>query len=429
MAYFPQMPLGFDPATVGMGGMDPETAWLQACSIGLEQGVDTRRDISYEQQPEYAPLPVDHTAVEVDARARETIPEWPTRDRYLLLNPLSQLWTWQAVAEDPKRITTLAGCYALGIVGYALALPFRIVVFVKELFHLPIAFFHNLCVEHGHNFGKTMQVRILCLFGATGELVSGVVGLVCPPVAYQIDEKIQDNNVIHANSRFRGARVEPGSDFGTVLAATIGQGSQERIAIKAELLRPIRPQLRQAVEKMAEYIDPDELAGVAPLTLNQVALIGLLLAYKDNLQAGEASFLDPLAAHLERYYPDINYGEHTEVYVARWAELSESQDDGALIDRLVLKAIQGTIGEDFLSIGEGDFLERKLADLQAQLPEDDEAFDALYHALSAITDAILQTDNELLMLVGTESNLRPPEPIEGILPRLNNWWIHAGSDE
>jgi hypothetical protein len=427
MAYLPQMPLGWDPSTVGFGEVDPETAWYQYCSLNADiHGIPYNVEEEFEEE---LPPQMEQTALQVN-QAGEQIRAWPTRQRYLVFNPLSQFWTWRAVAENPRRIANLAVCYAFGIVGYALALPVRVAVFVKEFFHLPISIFTNLCFDGGTDFFKNLQVRLLCLFGASGELLSGVVGLVCPPIAYLIDEKIQDNLVIHANAPF-GWREEQGRGVVETVASNL-VNNHERIANKSELLYPIKPQLREAVDLMASYIGREDLVTCAPLTLKQTALISLLLKWKNNLaENGDASVLDPLNAFLERYHDQINFGEHRNTYRYLWPRLKERYMPQQIVDTLILRAIKETKGEDILSISEEEFLEGKYQELTenlgAPLPQEME-FNGLYDAISSMTNAMINSDNELLTLIGKLSRLQTEAQPESWTGRLNEWWVHLGPE-
>lgn len=431
MAYLPQMPLGWDPSTIGFGGMDPETAWYQYCSLTIEiQGIPDTEEFDVDEEEEFPQPPrMEQTARQVN-QAREQIRTWPTRQRYLVFNPLSQFWTWRAVTEDPRRISNLAVCYAFGIVGYALALPFRVAVFAKEFFHLPISIFTNLFYDGGTDFLKNLQVRLLCLFGASGELISGVVGLVYPPLAYMIDEKIQDNLVIHANSPF-GLREEQGRGVVETVASRLTNNG-ERIANKSELLNPIKPQLREAVDLMASYIGREDLGACAPLTLKQTALISLLLKWKNNLAENEsAEVLDPLNAFLERYLDQIDFGEHQNNYRFLWLQLKERYTPQQIVDMLILRAIKETKGEDILSISEEEFIEGKYEELaeklEATLPQE-MAFNGLYNALSGMTTAMIDSDNELLTLIGQFSRLQAEAQPESWTGRLNEWWVHLGPE-
>lgn len=79
--------------------------------------------------------------------------------------------------------------YLIGMVGYLLALPFRIMISVKEIFSVLGALFLSLFRrEFSH-----LRVQSLYLLGALAEAGSASVGALVPPLAYFMDEAIQNN--------------------------------------------------------------------------------------------------------------------------------------------------------------------------------------------------------------------------------------------
>ncbi|MEZ5315582.1 MAG: hypothetical protein R3E91_05190 [Chlamydiales bacterium] len=122
-------------------------------------------------------------------------------------NPLSEYWCRKTLTS--KAIFHFPLVYLMGMVGYALALVFRIAVFAKEFFRLFICLFRDLFIkwELGTAF-KNLQISLIRVFGATVELISGVIGLVLPVIAYLIDDGIQRLETVHASSTFRGLYLE-----------------------------------------------------------------------------------------------------------------------------------------------------------------------------------------------------------------------------
>ncbi len=127
---------------------------------------------------------------------------WPIRHEFLTHNPCSAFWTRRTVEEKPTRVFKLAGLYVLGILGYAFEVPLRIALFVKELFSVFIFVFHE---------PANLQNQLIILGGATGRLTSSIIGVVIPPLAYEIDEKLSENELINESlGRFgrRSASIE-----------------------------------------------------------------------------------------------------------------------------------------------------------------------------------------------------------------------------
>ncbi len=337
---------------------------------------------------------------------------WPSRERFLLFNPLSRFWTWEAIREDPRRISSLAICYAFGIVGYTLALPFRIAVFAKELFHLPLSFFNTLLFKGGHDLMRIMKVRVLCFLGASGELVSGIVGLACPPAAYWIDERIQSNPIINSHSGLRGIWKEPHHSLSETLdlVHNVVSGNAERMRNKAELLVPVEPHLREGVAALNRYYDSEAVKGCYTQTIEQVAFLGFLFSFKESLVPDqEPVFLGAIQEHIETYLSKIDFGESESNYKQAWAALiAQGMDPNALVDSLILRAVQdsGFEEEDCLE-GKKEELEEKLSDIIAN-----EQFSILYDALHKMSQAVIYSDNELLTLIAQTSGLR--EEISGL---------------
>ncbi|MCC5831897.1 MAG: hypothetical protein JJU12_02510 [Chlamydiales bacterium] len=347
---------------------------------------------------------------------------WPVRERYLLFNHLSMFWTWEAVRQDPRRIGDLAFYYAFGIVGYALALPFRVAVFVKELFHLPYSFFCNLCVDRGENFFQTMKVRLLCFLGASGELVSGIVGLVCPPVAYWIDEKIQDNAIIHANSRIRGIRIEPEHSLSDIVSDLLRdvspetyrgnderlrdvspetyRGNDERRNRKKLLLEPLVPYFHQGMERLKSYYNDDSIISY-PVILHLIPLLGFLHSFMNSLKkSADTEFLGEMKGYIREYQPNLDYNQDYLNYKEAWKKLIANYDDSSrLVEYLILRGVQDAVAEEGLCVN--DYLQGKEQELISSLKEvsENETFSTLYDSMRKMSAALTNSDGELLSLV------------------------------
>lgn len=120
----------------------------------------------------------------------DVIPEHP----YLTYSPLSAQWTWNKFNKNPIPYIFL---YPLGMIAYALALPIRVTIFAVSVLAWVATPIITLCSGESENFYEEMRVRTMVVLGALGELVSCIVGIVCPPIAYLFDEWIQTNPDIH----------------------------------------------------------------------------------------------------------------------------------------------------------------------------------------------------------------------------------------
>lgn len=127
------------------------------------------------------------------------------KEKHLPFNPLSKFWSLEAVKECPLQGFALVPLYLFGMIGYGVALPFRVSVVVKEIFHFLVSSVYHLVRR---DF-ESLKGRFKELIGSILRLGSGVIGVAAPPLAYKIDEKIQGEEAIDQSFSISGmwARV------------------------------------------------------------------------------------------------------------------------------------------------------------------------------------------------------------------------------
>lgn len=121
------------------------------------------------------------------------------RENYLMMNSLSPCWKKEILERYPKIKWILPLAYVGGIVGYGLALCYRIFNVVKDILLLLSTTLLSPLLALTGNLGY-LRITFWNAVGSAGESVSAVVGLLCPPAGYYLDEKIQHHPIIHRYS-------------------------------------------------------------------------------------------------------------------------------------------------------------------------------------------------------------------------------------
>ncbi len=338
------------------------------------------------------------------------IGNWPVRERFLVFNPLSQFWTWRAIKEDPKRVFSLGVMYVCGMGGYMLALPFRVAMLAKEIFHLPLAVFQNLCHKGGRNFFGKTKVRVVCLTGASLKVFSGIAGIICPLLAYWMDDKIQGGSrTLRENTRLRGyyfdrGAIREGPIFQQIFVENIQGVLNTNASNPAPLsflprlqLQFLAPHLRSGVGMLRWYFNPqamETLAAGTPETMLRVALLGFLYSYRESLQSNSRSLFLRVGA------PDgVGNGENWDQLIQRGARPIE------LVDMLILKVVfEFSVGNEFEATSFYAGAHEQLTE-QLQQINLDAHFNALYHDFSIWANLCILRENELLGSVITASEL------------------------
>lgn len=180
-----------------------------------------------------------------DPHLENLIPE----SKFLLYNILSTQWTCTKFQANPAAYPAL---YIFGMAAYALSLPIRVTIFVVAFLRWVVSPL-VLCCADSRDFGGEMKGRSLVMLGALGEMVSGVVGVVCPPLAYAFDEVIQSNETIH--DWYKVHRLSLWSDE---LESSVS-GNAERVSRKKAAVRQDMPYFQSSREDLASnYLSAEE---------------------------------------------------------------------------------------------------------------------------------------------------------------------------
>lgn len=208
-------------------------------------------------------LPTLHrNAAAANAAAR---PSFLLQSNILLTNPLSVLWKFQLLKEEPGALISGIILWPIGMIGYALSLPLRIGIFVGVL----IRTIRDMCNAYQlgtEEFKKVSKARLLILGGATGELVSAIVGCAAPPIAYKIDEAIQSNYEIH---RFYRSHY-------------LSFWSQEEKVKEAHYKKAFKEFIKccdQTKTHLKNYHSNDYIDTPMPRVLDEIFALGILRAY------------------------------------------------------------------------------------------------------------------------------------------------------
>ncbi len=223
----------------------------------------------------------------VDQHLNDSIPE----SRFLIYNVLSTQWTITKFHNNPIAYPFL---YFFGMVAYSIALPIRVAIFALALLRWAIGPFVTLCSGNSENLYEDMKARSIVVLGAFAEVVSGSIGVVCPPLAYAFDEWIQTHTTIH--SWYNSHRLSMWSDeVGSVIE------NEERVAQKKEAVKEDVKYFKRAREDLANsYLSEEaEVSSMTPAALELIMHFGFLDLFcsycKTEIPPGESLNLEGLA--------------------------------------------------------------------------------------------------------------------------------------
>jgi hypothetical protein len=254
-------------------------------------------------------LDADHTmaqnAANADAVAQDIF--CGNCKNFLLWNPLSSQWTLDNIKANPASLPFL---YIAGMVGYAISLPIRIMIFVVTLFKIISTFFECLFTGNFSSMGSKLKLRSLIFLGASGELVSGALGVVCPVAAYKVDERVQTNPKIHSwySSNFLSfwlyeinGRQVTGGEVG-LGGETLSVGNEHRMQLLKVELEEYDDYFLNAKEELKGYLTEDEIDGMTGSALYQITDLGFLLAIAEgkSLNLFKEKALDKCATQPEK---------------------------------------------------------------------------------------------------------------------------------
>ena len=139
-------------------------------------------------------------------------------DDFLVNNLLSAFWkpAGRELTGD-LWYSAAGGFYITGMITYALSMPTRVVELSCKVvkFVLSLVFFIVTCGQCVK--ANDLRIAAKVLVYSAAENFSGVLGCVCPPIAYIIDERL------HLDHEFHGAVIGMWtSEFGAVNGGEIG---------------------------------------------------------------------------------------------------------------------------------------------------------------------------------------------------------------
>lgn len=212
-----------------------------------------------------------------------------TDQNFLVTNPCSPHWHWTNIKKNPLKIPLY---YLIGMVGYTIALPLRICIVayaaISSIIVLKKEYKSRDQSDDPHYFKRRLKFQSKICAGAVGELVSGVIGIVCPPIAYKIDEWIQSNLVIHAwyKNGFPLSVWFYELQEREVLAGNVGvevAPNEHRVQLKKMRLENTLPLYKKAHEDLGQFMSQEELDGQMPDVLNKIIVLGFLSGIREGV--------------------------------------------------------------------------------------------------------------------------------------------------
>lgn len=134
---------------------------------------------------------MEETASRVHQLENDSQSEWPL----LLYSPLSYVYHPSFLKHSwPTTVIVTPILYPLGMIGYVIAFPIRVLIVVYAVLAVVIA---ALILIGREGYFEKMRLHVIFAAGALGELISGAIGCACPIVAYKLDEWIQSYPTMH----------------------------------------------------------------------------------------------------------------------------------------------------------------------------------------------------------------------------------------
>lgn len=199
---------------------------------------------------------------------------------FLLYNPFSSFWSWSKFKASPEKYPIY---YVLGILGYTFSLPIRITIVVATVVQLISSCFKTLFRGDFLNLKNEITFNGLVLLGSIGELVSCIIGIACPVIAYKFDEWIQTNQTIHDWYGYHRLsfwffevmeRPVQEGDVGIGLSEGDELGNVHKVNLKKKEIKSHLTYLKKARKELEEFIDPGQVTTV----VQKVAALGFLHA-------------------------------------------------------------------------------------------------------------------------------------------------------
>lgn len=345
---------------------------------------------------------------------------WPIKEESFVFSPLSKYWTYES-CKKPRCVVVLPIIYVSGMISHVVTLPIRIVFFAYEFFRLLFTPIESLYRDNGVGFQDKMKKRALCLSASFGEIFTCVIGILCPPAAYDLEKRMYDNETIQSNAPFFGRRVKardnddnrgpfpvldiPFDDEFEVWDEGIENRNQPapdlndtngiRIAKKKAYLERegLLSGYQNAIIFLLRYYTKEGIGAGFLETFNQVNLIGLLFVQEETR---DNKFFQPFDAYCkEEYHKNGDVLKPLGAFQIDWDNKPIAPDTIARLKRFALREAFGKPkdGVEFLK----DPGQKSVwGDCKLSAEEQE-----LYDAIVLVNNAIILSDNELLGIIGT----------------------------
>lgn len=246
------------------------------------------------------------------------------RKHRLKCNPCSKFWKWDFIKPHPGVIAAWPLLYPLGMIGYLIAVPIRLILVACELLQFIYSFVR--CVGK-QNFWQNMKIRLIMVAVSIGELLSGLIGCAIPPIAYKMDEFLEKSQIVQDDRwlgwwRYSsvqpagGAYVPPHADGGAGPAIFPGESDAiersldslktDGLEKKEEIAAPFITYFKEAVLFLHAETGMSE-AVEALQTLQYNITLGLSFALLDG-------------SDIEALFSDIELDQGREVHIGIFKE-------------------------------------------------------------------------------------------------------------
>lgn len=260
----------------------------------------------------------------------------------LRTSPLSNYW------RNGNMNCTAPFVYILGMAGYALSLPSRVMGLVLDTILLIVRFVYALCTCQWRQFIE----GVIVFFSSVAEIGVAIIGIICPPIAYSLDEHLYKYPVVRNHSlsfKIFSSREErrmldehfEGDEAAHLLggdAAVGGEARANQLTIKS-----MRPHYAKAQELILEVcpqpaIDVDLLEDQAPPSQSETLVLDGTAQANDIIR--QAAFFCYLTSQDEKVTAFPFEGTSKLQLLKHWQELKTYRwGDKKTLDRDVISAL------------------------------------------------------------------------------------------
>jgi len=330
-------------------------------------------------------------------------------ESFLINNFISPVWR-----SDAPTVSRLSRpmLYPIGMINFTFSLPVRIAIVATTAIRILVLFAKAVIKGRFGDIGRKLKESGLVFLGSLGELISCVTGIVCPPLAYKIDEFIQSNRII--NNWYHDHHLSIWNDrwdrdillnllrdrnmdrnIETILDNIQNAANEERMDAKEQRAVNHLNYFKNGKIELEKWVSGDQIDGMMPVILSKIAILGILGAIEN--EASLNVFVDEiddynLKVELEDKLKEI---ESSITECMKNHSLPKSKVVQS-VARFVILEVEGENPSEYFI--HGVETENELKNLLAPLEESQ--LQKIVFSLHQFTDGLFRADRTMCAVVG-----------------------------